>query len=234
MARGHVTTVLILDLDGAAAAAVRVGPQKPVLRSTLPRSLLFDLAADPDEQRPLPDEAPERAALERRLFGMMARLRSAALPHDVVDVAEPLRQRLEALGYLGEASALLPRGAADLQTSLDLARPTIQLLDGFVPDTDGSWSTGHARFMLPIGTHATAIRLRGRSAGGRVRCRATVEGGEPQELVLGTAVGEWTLPVVPAARRDGFAIVALAASSLVGVPGVAEPVAAHWSGFAVE
>lgn len=83
--------------------AVRDGRYKFILA---PRRELYDLQADPREQRDLSQERPARvAALEQALRKMLAGLSSDAAPSAPQPIDPDAEARLRALGYVGSSSA---------------------------------------------------------------------------------------------------------------------------------
>jgi hypothetical protein len=81
-----------------------VGPRYKLIRDErLGRVAVYDLLADPAERTDLGGSNPDLGAeLTERLAARVAELEKAAYPPESVDLKDPERERLRALGYVGD------------------------------------------------------------------------------------------------------------------------------------
>jgi arylsulfatase A-like enzyme len=97
-----------LDRQEGAGVALLETPFKVIERAEEPSDLLYDLAADPAETRPLDGALPRLRAMRDRLFAAHNRAARVALPRSGRGIDGELRSELAGLGYL--------RGGADART----------------------------------------------------------------------------------------------------------------------
>jgi arylsulfatase len=97
-----------LDRQEGAGVALLETPFKIIERAEEPSDLLYDLAADPAETRPLDGALPRLRAMRDRLFAAHNRAARIALPRSGRGIDGELRSELAGLGYL--------RGGADART----------------------------------------------------------------------------------------------------------------------
>ncbi|MCP3960109.1 MAG: sulfatase [bacterium] len=225
--------LLTLDLGHNAALGLISPPYKLIHRQGTPSTMLYELASDPREERNLVGEQRRRSILLRRLITLHNELSQRGEERQVTELDLETRERLAALGYLqidtpqkelekknipdrlhyyddrvvGLFAGLAP---ADLSTTIEPARPSLQLLRGWIrKDEDGRWSKPQADFALPVRPGFKEIRLQGDRSGERPRVRLKVaindETVDTYEIPRGTF--EIVVPLPLSVRRSRMAYV---------------------------
>jgi hypothetical protein len=226
---------LLLHLDlrevgRLGALALQRGDEKLVLSRHPYARRLHDLNLDPEEQRDLAAEHPERvAALGRRLAERYAERRQDPLPRAAVRVEADVREALAALGYVGgdEDAALdaaplpervgptdpaaggalgwEPAGIASACLEPATRDAVQQLLEGWLgPEQGGRWTEPVAGLTLGRpGAGPRWLRLEGvNPTNVPVRMRLTVGAGAPIDAEAPPGRFELELAVATQDDRD--------------------------------